>query len=311
MKKIPVIIDCDPGHDDAIALIMAFGSDNLEIKGVTTCAGNQTPDKTFNNALRVLSFINANITVAQGALVPIIRKLMTSPEVHGETGLDGPELPPPTLKPSKLNADQLIMKILNESEEKVTIIPTGPLTNIGILLSSHPEAKDKIEKIVLMGGAAKGGNWTPGAEFNILVDPEAADIVFKSGIPIVMCGLDVTHKAMIYKNETEKFRTIGNKTGKLVAELLDFFDIFHRKEGFGFAGAPLHDPCAVAYAIDPTIFTTTDYFVEIETKGEHTLGATVVDFKNRYGKRKNVKVVMDLDRERFIDLMYKTVKKLV
>lgn len=311
MKKIPVIIDCDPGHDDAIALIMAFGSDNLEIKGATTCAGNQTPDKTLNNALRVLSFINANITVAQGALVPIIRKLMTSPEVHGETGLDGPELPPPTLKPSQLNADQLIMKILNESEEKVTIIPTGPLTNIGILLTSHPEAKDKIEKIVLMGGAAKGGNWTPGAEFNILVDPEAADIVFKSGIPIVMCGLDVTHKAMIYKDETEKFRSIGNKTGKLVAELLDFFDIFHRKEGFGFAGAPLHDPCAVAYVIDPTIFKTTDYFVEIETKGEHTLGATVVDFKNRYGKHRNVKVVMDLDRERFIDLMYLTVKKLV
>jgi len=311
VKKIPVIIDCDPGHDDAIALIMAFGSDNLEIKGVTTCAGNQTPDKTLNNALRVLSFINANITVAQGALVPIIRKLMTSPEVHGETGLDGPELPPPTLKPSQLNADQLIMKILNESEEKITLIPTGPLTNIGILLSSHPEAKDKIEKIVLMGGAAKGGNWTPGAEFNILVDPEAADIVFKSGIPIVMCGLDVTHKAMIYKNETEKFRSIGNKTGKLVAELLDFFDIFHRKEGFGFAGAPLHDPCAVAYAIDPTIFTTKDYFVEIETSGEQTLGATVVDFKNRYGKPKNVKVVMDLDREKFIDLMYSTVKKLI
>jgi len=162
-----------------------------------------------------------------------------------------------------------------------------------------------------MGGAAVGGNWTPGAEFNILVDPEAADIVFKSGIPIVMCGLDVTHKAMIFKDETEKIRAIGNKTGKLVAELLDFFDIFHRKEGFGFAGAPLHDPCAVAYAIDPSIFITQDYHVEIERCGEHTLGATVVDFKNRHGRDKNVKVVLGLDRVKFIDLMYRSFKKLI
>ena len=311
MKKIPVIIDCDPGHDDAIALIIAFGSDNLDIQAVTTCAGNQTPDKTLNNALRVLSFIEADVPVAQGALTPIIRKLIIAPEVHGESGLDGPELPAPTLKPIESSADQLFVKILTESEEKITIIPTGPLTNIGILLSAHPEVKEKIERIILMGGAAIGGNWTPGAEFNILVDPEAADIVFKSGIPIVMCGLDVTHKAMIFKDETEKIRAIGNKTGKLVAELLDFFDIFHRKEGFGFAGAPLHDPCAVAYAIDPSIFTTKDYYVEIERCGEHTLGATVVDFKNRHGRDKNVKVVLDLDRVKFIDLMYKSFKKLI
>ena len=311
MSKLPVIIDCDPGHDDAIALIIAMGSAQLDVKAVTTCAGNQTPDKTLNNALRVLSFIETPLPVAQGALKPIMRDLITAPEVHGESGLDGPELPAPWLEQSSLSANQLICELLEESQEKITLIPTGPLTNIGILLRSHPELKEKIEQIILMGGAAIGGNWTPGAEFNILVDPEAADIVFKSGIPIVMCGLDVTHKAMIFKDETERIRAIGNKTGKLVAELLDFFDLFHRKEGFGFAGAPLHDPCAVAYAIDPSIFTTKDYFVEIETRGQHTLGATVVDFKNSRGKEKNVKIVLDLDREKFIDLMYESVKKLV
>lgn len=311
MKKIPVIIDCDPGHDDAIALIIAFGCDALDIKAVTTCAGNQTPDKTLNNALRVLSFIEKYPIVAQGALVPIMRELMIAPEVHGESGLDGPKLPPPSFSPSQKNAGEVILDLLKTSNEKITLIPTGPLTNIGILLAAHPEIKEKIERIILMGGSAVGGNWTPGAEFNILVDPEAADIVFKSGIPIVMCGLDVTHKAMIFKDETEKFRQIGNKTGKLVAELLDFFDLFHRKEGFGFAGAPLHDPCAVAYAIDSSIFTSVDYFVEIETKGHHTLGATVVDFKRKTGQKNNVTVVLDLDREKFIDLMYSAVKNLI
>jgi pyrimidine-specific ribonucleoside hydrolase len=311
VKKIPVIIDCDPGHDDAIALIIAFGSETLDVRAVTTCAGNQTPDKTLNNALRVLSFIDADVTVAQGALKPIIRTLIIAPEVHGESGLDGPELPPPTLKQSPFSALETMVNILTESDEKITLIPTGPLTNIGILLSAYPEVKSKIEKIIMMGGAAKGGNWTPGAEFNILVDPEAADIVFRSGIPIVMCGLDVTHKAMIFRDETEKFRAMGNKTGKLVAELLDFFDLFHRREGFGFTGAPLHDPCAVAFAMDPTLFVTKAYYVEIETSGEHTLGATVVDFKNRYGKPKNVEVVLDLDREKFIDLMVASIRRLI
>ncbi len=311
MRKIPVIMDCDPGHDDAIALIVALGSGVLDVRGVTTCAGNQTPDKTLNNALRVLSFIEKYPPVAQGALAPIIRELMIAPQVHGESGLDGPELPPPSFDKDPLSANALMLRLLRESDEKITLIPTGPLTNIGILFTSHPEIKEKIQRIVLMGGSAVGGNWTPGAEFNILVDPEAADIVFKSGIPIVMCGLDVTHKAMIYKDETERFRAIGNRTGKLVAELLDFFDLFHRKEGFGFAGAPLHDPCAVAYAIDPSLFITKDYYVEIETKGDYTLGATVVDFKNKLGRDKNVTVVLDLDREKFIDLMYNSVKNLV
>ncbi|MFX0549578.1 pyrimidine-specific ribonucleoside hydrolase RihA [Hathewaya histolytica] len=311
MKKIPVIIDCDPGHDDAIALMLALGNERIDVKAVTTSAGNQTPDKTLNNALRVLSFLGLdNIEVAQGAKKPMMRDLIIAPEVHGESGLDGPELPQPSFKESSRNAIEVIADVLKNSDEKITLIPTGPLTNIAIFLSTYPELKDKIERISLMGGAAFGGNWTPAAEFNILVDPEAADVVFKSGVPITMCGLDVTHKAQVYDEDIEKFRGLSNATGKLVAELLDFFAIFHKDERFGFKGAPLHDPCAVACIIDPSIIKTKKCHVDIETNGEFTLGATVVDYNDILKKEKNVDVAFDIDRERFIQMIYDSVKNL-
>lgn len=311
MKKIPVIIDCDPGHDDAIALMLALGSEKIEVKAVTTSAGNQTPDKTLNNALRVLTFLGIdNIEVAQGAKKPLMRDLIIAPEVHGESGLDGPELPNPGFKESSRSAVEVIADVLRNSEEKVTLIPTGPLTNIAIFLLIYPELKEKIERISLMGGAADGGNWTPAAEFNILVDPEAADVVFKSGVPITMCGLDVTHKAQVYDEDIEKFRGLSNATGKLVAELLDFFAIFHKDERFGFKGAPLHDPCAVAYIIDPSIIKTKKCHVDIETNGEFTLGATVVDYNDVLKKEKNVDVAFDIDREKFIQMIYDSVKNL-
>ncbi|CAM2910330.1 pyrimidine-specific ribonucleoside hydrolase RihA [Hathewaya histolytica] len=311
MKKIPVIIDCDPGHDDAIALMLALGNERIDVKAVTTSAGNQTPDKTLNNALRVLSFLGLdNIEVAQGAKKPMMRDLIIAPEVHGESGLDGPQLPQPSFKESSRNAIEVIADVLKNSDEKITLIPTGPLTNIAIFLSTYPELKDKIERISLMGGAAFGGNWTPAAEFNILVDPEAADVVFKSGVPITMCGLDVTHKAQVYDEDIEKFRGLSNATGKLVAELLDFFAIFHKDERFGFKGAPLHDPCAVACIIDPSIIKTKKCHVAIETNGEFTLGATVVDYNDILKKEKNVDVAFDIDRERFIQMIYDSVKNL-
>lgn len=311
MKKIPVIIDCDPGHDDAIALMLALGNEKIDVKAITTSAGNQTPDKTLNNALRILSFLEIkDIEVAQGAKKPLMRELIIAPEVHGDSGLDGPELPEPSIEPSKRKAVEVIADVLRRSEEKVTLIPTGPLTNIATFLLTYPELKEKIERISLMGGAAKGGNWTPAAEFNILVDPEAADMVFKSGVPITMSGLDVTHKAQVYKEDIEKFRQLNNATGKLVAELLDFFSIFHKDDRFGFKGAPLHDPCAVAWVIDPTLIKTQKCYVEIETKGEFTLGSTVVDYNNISKKEKNVDVAFDIDRERFIEMIYEAVKNL-
>ncbi|AWZ47493.1 pyrimidine-specific ribonucleoside hydrolase RihA [Clostridiaceae bacterium 14S0207] len=311
MKKIPVIMDCDPGHDDAIALMLALGNEKIDVKAVTTSAGNQTPEKTLNNALRVLSFLGRDdIEVAQGALKPLMRDLIIAPEVHGDSGLDGPYIPEPSFKASERTAVDVIADVLRNSEEKVTLIPTGPLTNIATFLLTYPELRDKIERISLMGGAADGGNWTPAAEFNILVDPEAADVVFKSGVPIVMCGLDVTHKAQVYDEDIEKFRGLSNATGKLVAELLDFFAIFHKDERFGFKGAPLHDPCAVAYVIDPSIIETKKCHVEIETKGEFTLGATVVDYNDISKKEKNADVAFNIDREKFIQMIYDAVKNL-
>jgi pyrimidine-specific ribonucleoside hydrolase len=302
MRKIPVIMDCDPGHDDAIALIMAFASEKLEVRAVTTSAGNQTPEKTLNNALRVLDYIGVEVPVAQGAKRPLLRELEVAPEVHGESGLEGPEIPDATSKPVDMPAIDLMRKVIMESEEKITLIPTGPLTNIAMLLLAYPEVKDKIEQISLMGGAAYGGNWTPAAEFNILVDPEAAKIVYDSGLPIIMAGLDVTHKAIISKPEVEIIRDLNTKVGIFVAELLDFFVKFH-DEVWKLDGCPLHDPCAVAYLIAPEIFEYEQYAVDIETQGEFTTGMTVVDFNRQTGRDENVKVLMGVDRQKFVDLL--------
>ncbi|SFH52314.1 pyrimidine-specific ribonucleoside hydrolase [Tindallia magadiensis] len=307
MKK-PVIIDCDPGHDDAIALLLAIASEELEVRAVTTVGGNQTSEKTLNNAMRILSFAGVReIPVAPGASQPLVRELQIAPEVHGESGLEGPHLPEPNFKPYGKGAIELMEEIIMTSKDKIVLIPTGPLTNIATLLLTVPEVKDRIERISLMGGSAVGGNWTPAAEFNILVDPEAADVVFKSGIPITMSGLDVTHKAQIYDEEIESIRLQGGKVSVMVAELLDFFAKFHKE--MGFEGSPLHDPCAVAWLIKPDIFTTKHLHVDIETKGEFTTGATVVDYRGVTGKSPNTEVIYDVDREAFIKLLMDSLKK--
>jgi len=307
--KIPVIMDCDPGHDDAIALILAHASDKIDIKAVTTTAGNQTIEKTTLNALKIMTFLEANVPVGMGCSKPLFRDLIIAPEVHGETGLDGPVLPEEVYNKSELHAVELMAKTIKECKDKITIVPTGALTNVALLLLTYPELKNRIERISLMGGACWGGNWTPSAEFNILVDPEAAQIVFQSGIPIIMSGLDVTHKALIKKEDTERFRNIGTKAGVLVAELLDFFAKFH-DETSDFDGSPLHDPCAVAWLIDPTLFTTKMCHVDIETKGTFTTGSTVVDYYDVQKKEKNTEVLFDIDRERFINLLAKHLKEL-
>lgn len=300
----PIILDCDPGHDDAIALILALSTDALTPLAVTTSAGNQTPDKTLNNALRVLTLLGrSDIPVAGGAQKPLARELIIADNVHGETGLDGPELPDPGFDPVSITAIELMALKLRESEVPVTLVPTGPLTNIAILLTSHPELHDKIERIVLMGGAAGVGNWTPAAEFNIYVDPEAADIVFKSGIPITMCGLDVTHEAQIMDEDIERIRAIDNPIAVCVAELLDFFILYHRDPKWGFTGAPLHDPCTIAWLLKPELFQAQDCWVGIETKGEHTQGMTVVDRHQLTGNEANAKVLFNLDRQGFVDLL--------
>ncbi|MDR7021090.1 pyrimidine-specific ribonucleoside hydrolase RihA [Aeromonas salmonicida] len=301
---LPVILDCDPGHDDAIALILALASPELKVLAVTTSAGNQTQEKTLNNALRILTLLGRDdIPVAAGAPKPLARELIIADNVHGESGLDGPTLPDPAFAPQAMTGLELMAKCLRESPEPVTLVPTGPLTNIALLLAAHPELKPNIARIVLMGGAAGAGNWTPAAEFNIYVDPEAADMVFKSGIPITMCGLDVTHEAQVMDEDIARVRAIANPVARCVAGLLDFFMIYHRDPKWGFAGAPLHDPCTIAWLLAPALFHGVECRVDIETRGLHTTGMTVVDRYQLTGKPANALVLLGLDRPGFIDLL--------
>jgi len=301
---LPIILDCDPGHDDAIALVLALASPELEVKAVTSSAGNQTPDKTLRNVLRMLTLLKrSDIPVAGGAVKPLMRDLIIADNVHGETGLDGPALPEPGFAPQNCTAVELMAKVLRESPEPVTLVATGPQTNVALLLNSHPELHAKIARIVIMGGAMGLGNWTPAAEFNIYVDPEAAEIVFQSGIPVVMAGLDVTHRAQIMADEIERFRAINNPVARTVAELLDFFMEYHKTEKWGFQGAPLHDPCTIAWLLKPEIFTTARRWVGVEMQGKYTQGMTVVDYFMLSGNEPNTDIMLDIDRQAFVDLL--------
>ncbi|MGX7352286.1 hypothetical protein RU97_GL001742 [Enterococcus canis] len=308
-----VILDCDPGHDDALALLMAIASEEIDLLAVTTSAGNQLPEKTYLNAKRLLTLANReDIPVASGAKKPLRRDLIIADDVHGESGIDGAELPETNIADLDITANDLIAKILRESDDKVTLIATGPLTNIAIFLLSHPELKEKIELISFMGGACFGGNITPHAEFNIYVDPEAADIVVKSGVPVAMFGLDVTLKAQIFEEDIHEIRQIDNKVANTLADLLDFFNLTTTRPFWAdedhVEGIHMHDPCAVAYVIDPTMFTVYPMNVQVETSSTLSLGSTVVDYDDVYKKTKNVSVAFDLDLAKFKKLTMDTMQ---
>ena len=301
---LPIILDCDPGHDDAIAIVLALASPELDVKAITSSAGNQTPEKTLRNVLRMLTLLQRqDIPVAGGARKPLMRELIIADNVHGESGLDGPALPEPDFAPQSCTAVELMAKTLRESPQPVTIVATGPQTNVALLLNSHPELHDKIARIVMMGGAMVLGNWQPAAEFNIYVDPEAAEIVFQSGIPVAMAGLDVTHRAQIHGLDIERFRQLGNPVATIVAELLDFFMEYHKDAKWGFTGAPLHDPCTIAWLLKPELFTSVERWVGVETQGKYTQGMTVVDYYFLTGNQPNTTVLLDVDREGFVDLL--------
>ena len=302
----PIVIDCDPGHDDAMAILLALASPEVELRGITTVAGNQTLDKTTRNALKVLELANrTDIPVAAGADRPLVRELRTAANVHGESGLDGPDLPEPTTTPVAGHAADLLAEWL---EPGVVLVPTGPLTNIAHLFERHPDAKERLERIVWMGGAIAEGNVTPAAEFNAFVDPEAAAAVFGSGIPVTMIGLDVTHKALFDSGHAERLRGTG-AAGRAVAELADFFLEFHRQR-YRFDGAPIHDAMAVAHVIDPTLVETLHCNVAIETASQFCDGRTVVDRWLVSDRPRNAHVGIDVDAQRFLELLVERIASL-
>jgi inosine-uridine nucleoside N-ribohydrolase len=303
---VPILIDCDPGHDDAIAILLALASPEVELRGVTTVAGNQTLDKTTRNALKILELAGrTDIPVAAGADRPLTRTLRTAAHVHGESGLDGPDLPEPSARPVDVDAADLLAELI---EPGVVLVPTGPLTNVALLLQRHPDVRDRLDRIVWMGGAIAEGNVTPAAEFNAFVDPEAAAAVVASGIDVTMIGLDVTHQALFTPVNAERLRGTG-AAGRVVAELADFFLEFHRRL-YRFEGAPIHDAVAVAHVIDPTLVETLRCNVAVETQSQHCDGRTVVDRWLVLDGPRNADVGIQLDSERFLELLVERIAKL-
>jgi inosine-uridine nucleoside N-ribohydrolase len=305
----PIVLDCDPGHDDAIALLLALASPEVALLGVTTVAGNQTLDKTTRNALRVLELAGrTEIPVAAGAERPLVRDIRVALEVHGESGLDGPDLPEPRTAPVEEPAVDFLARTLSEAPEPVTLVPVGPLTNIALLLEARPDVIGKIERIVLMGGAIAEGNATPAAEFNIWCDPEAAARAFRSGLEVTMVGLDVTHRALVLPEHAERLRASG-RVGEVVAELLEFYGRFHRRI-YDFPGSPIHDAVAVAHVIRPGLLETVERNVEIELESELCRGRTVVDLWRRTDRAPNAHVAVGIDSDAFLELLLERIAHL-
>jgi inosine-uridine nucleoside N-ribohydrolase len=301
-----IVLDCDPGHDDAIAILLAARAPGIQLEAITTVAGNQTVDKTAYNALRVCSLAGIHsIPIAKGMDRPLVRDLTTAPSIHGSSGLDGPSLPEPTITLAPIHAVDLLIELLLASDGDLTVVATGPLTNVATAMRREPRIVPKIQQIVLMGGAIGLGNWTPAAEFNIYVDPEAAQIVFTCGRPVTMVGLDVTHTVLATPQVRARVRTLGTPVAHLVDDLLGFFAETYLKV-FGFAAPPLHDPCAVAHAADPTVLQSQPMHVDIELRGEFTAGRTVCDVYGITGKPANVHVGVGIDVPRVWDLLIET-----
>lgn len=297
----PVVLDCDPGHDDALAILLAH--DALDLRAITTVAGNQTLAKVTDNARRIATLAGIDdVPIAAGAERPHARMLTVAHDVHGASGLDGAELPEPEVALREEPATAVIREVVEQAGEPITLLATGPLTNVAALLRELPDPRAAIDRIVLMGGSAGRGNTQPYAEFNIYVDPEAAHSVFTSGLPVTMMGLDVTHQALATEEVRERIRALGTPLARTFADLLGFFAGTYR-ELWGLPAPPLHDPVAVAYAIDPTLVECVEASVVVETEGEFTRGATVVDLHARTGRPVNARVGMRLDADRFWELV--------
>ena len=302
----PILIDCDPGHDDAIALMLAIASPELDVRAVTTVAGNTTLDKTTANAIRVLDLLERGTPVAAGADRPLVRDLVVAEYVHGRSGLDGPTLLPPTREADSRHAIELLAEMIEASDRPVTLVPVGPLTNIALLLAVHPRLVDRIDRVVLMGGSMAQGNVTPSAEFNIYVDPEAAQRVFSSGLDVTMIGLDVTHQALLTPDAAARLAS-GGPVSRFVADLFGFFS--HTETGGEGRGAPIHDAVAVAHLIWPDLVTTETRDVRVDM-GEYGRGRTIVDRRPRASTDGPVRVATGIDGARFTRLLVERIESL-
>jgi purine nucleosidase len=307
-----IIIDTDPGQDDAVAILLALASPELEVLGITVVAGNVPLALTVRNARMICELAGRpDVRIFAGAVRPMVRDLVTAENVHGKTGLDGPALPAPTMPLQERHAvDFLVETLMAEDAGSVTLCALGPLTNIALALIREPKIAPRIREIVLMGGGLfEGGNVTPAAEFNIFVDPHAAEIVLRAGIPTVVIPLDCTHKALTTARRVAAFRALGTKPATAVAEMLEFFERFDEHK-YGTDGGPLHDPCVVAYLLDPGLFSGRLINVSVETNSELTMGMTVADWWGVTGRPRNATYIRDVDHENFFQLLVERIGRL-
>ena len=307
MRKI--ILDCDPGHDDAVAIMLAGLHKNIELLGITTVAGNSYLENTTRNALIISEMAGIDVEVYPGASKPILRDQIVAHDIHGFSGLEGADLPNPKKSASSVHAVDFMAQVVRENFGEVTLVATGPLTNVALFALRYPDLVKGIKELVFMGGGIAFGNVTPVAEFNIYVDPEAADIVLKMDVPKVMAPLDMTHQAAITREEVQKLKDSGSRVLNAVADLMIFFMKTY-KEFFGIEGAPLHDPTTIAYLIDPDMFEWDYLNVSVELKGTFTYGQTVVDIWKTTGRKPNVRVLKKIDRDKFFKLLLDTLLKL-
>ncbi|AMO82380.1 ribosylpyrimidine nucleosidase [Obesumbacterium proteus] len=307
MKKRKIILDCDPGHDDAIAIMLAARHPAIDLLGITIVAGNQTLNKTLVNGLNVCQKLDINVPIHAGMPKPIMREQIVADNIHGESGLDGPIFAPLVRKAESKHAIQYIIDTLMNSDGDITLVPVGPLTNIAVAMRMQPAILPKIREIVLMGGAYGTGNFTPSAEFNIYADPEAAHVVFTSGVPLVMMGLDLTNQTTCTADVISRMKKVGGPAGELFSDIMSF-TLKTQYENYGLAGGPVHDATCIGYLINPDAFKMQDMYVEIDVNNGPCYGRTVCDELGVTGKQPNTKVGMTIDTKWFWDLVEECVR---
>jgi purine nucleosidase/pyrimidine-specific ribonucleoside hydrolase len=309
VARIPVLLDCDPGHDDAIAILLALGCPDIDLLAVTTCFGNCSVEDGTRNALQVLELANADVPVAAGASGPLAQQAVLGDYVHGASGLDGPRLPPPRRSPEPITAVELMAATLSTSVVPITVVATGPITNVATLLQTHPELNHRISEIVFMGGSTQRGNHTPAAEFNTYADPEALDICLNSGLPVRMVGLNLTHQALATQEVVARLRSLPGRLGQITSAWMGFFGESYQRV-WSFDSPPVHDPCTIAWLARPRLIESTSAFVAVELTGRWTRGMTVVDLDHRLAKPPNCEVALKLNAPGYWNLVLDALTRL-